>query len=480
MVKDRYDVAVIGGGPGGYVAGIRLGQLGKSALVIEREHLGGVCLNWGCIPSKAIIHAANLRDEIAHFGSVFSSTPTVDATALHAWKDGIIAKQRQGIAGLLKANGCDHVAGHAVIEGPNSVSVSVDGNGSTKRVMFDQLIIASGAGIIEIPGFSYQHPRIGFARHGVNYNPLPEELVIIGGGIIGCELGMAHAKMGSKVTIVEMMDSILPGTDKDLLRPLIKRFKQLGITTLNGAKAKGFEDGPKKAQVEIEIDGKSQKLPADKVLVAVGFRPNTQGLGLEKAGVKLSDRGWIAVDQTCRTNVSNIFAIGDVTGPPLLAHRASYMGEIAAEVIAGHHSMYDAVAMPGGIFTDPEIATVGLSEQEATTQGYEVRTGVFPLSALGRAAAMNATEGLVKVIVDAKSDLILGVGISAFNACDLIGEACLALEMGALAEDLALTVHVHPTLAEGLMEAAKASRGQAVHIINRKPRSAGPAEQARA
>jgi len=469
MSTERYEVVVVGGGPGGYPAGIRLGQHGKKAVVIEREHLGGVCLNWGCIPSKALIHAANLRHEVDHFGDVFSAVPEIDTKKLQGWKNNIVKKQRNGVASLLKANGCDHMVGDATLVGPNALTVkSKDGE---KRVEFDSLVLATGASVIEIPPFPFSDELIGYAKDAVNYEVVPESFVIIGGGVIGCELGMAYAKMGAKVTIVEMLDTILPGTDKDLLRPITKSMKKLGIKMLTKAKAKGYTKKDGKAHVEVELkDGKSEVVEASHVLVAVGFKPNTKGLGLEAAGVKTDERGWVVVDQQCRTSAKNIFAVGDVTGPPLLAHRATHMGEVAAEVICGKPSAFDVMAMPLGVFTDPEIAQAGLTEAEAKAEGYEVNTGLFPMAALGRASAMNATEGVVKVVVDAKTDVILGIGITAFNANDLIAEACLALEMGALAEDLSLTVHAHPTLAEGLMEAAKAARGEALHIINKKRR----------
>jgi dihydrolipoamide dehydrogenase len=470
MSIERYEVVVVGGGPGGYVAGIRLGQHGKKTLVVEREHLGGVCLNWGCIPSKAIIHAANLRSEVAHFGSVFSAVPEVSATQLMAWKDELIKKQRGGIASLLKANNCAHKKGTAKLVGPHALELDT-GNGGPERIEFDTLLLATGASIIEIPSFPFSEPRIGYARDAVAYDPIPKNLVIIGGGVIGSELGMAYTKLGAKVTIVEMLDQLLPGTDKDLIRPIEKTMKKLGLTVLTKARAKGYKKlSEAELEVEVELEGgKIEKLVADQVLVAVGFRPNTKGLGLETTGVQLDERGWVPVDNRCRTSVPHIYAIGDLTGPPLLAHRASHMGEVAADVIAGHPAAFDVMAMPLGVFTDPEVAVAGLTEAAAKARGYDVRTGVFPMSALGRAGAMNATEGVVKVVIDAKSDVVLGVGITAYNACDLIAEACLAIEMGALAEDLSLTVHVHPTLSEGVMEAAKAARGEAVHIINRKP-----------
>ncbi|MEL7368894.1 MAG: dihydrolipoyl dehydrogenase [Myxococcota bacterium] len=467
MATERYEVAVVGGGPGGYVAGIRLGQHGKKAVVIEREHMGGVCLNWGCIPSKAIIHAANLRQEVDHFGDVFSAVPDVDSGKLQAWKNNIVKKQRSGVSSLLKANKCAELRGDATLTGPNALTVK--GKKGETTVEFEKLVIATGASIVEIPPFPFSEPFIGYARDAVAYDPVPENLVIIGGGVIGCELGMAYAKLGAKVTIVEMMDTVLPGTDKDLLRPITKSMKKAGLTVLTKAKANGYTAKGDGAKVEVELgDGKKQSIYADRILVAVGFKPNTSGLGLDAAQVALDERGWIKVDAQCRTNVPHIYAIGDVTGPPLLAHRANHMGEVAADVIAGHAAAFDVMAMPLGVFTDPEVAQAGLTEASAKEAGYDVRTGLFPLSALGRAAAMNATEGVVKVVIDAATDVILGVGITAYNANDLIGEACLALEMGSLAEDVALTVHVHPTLSEGVMEAAKAARGEAVHIINRR------------
>jgi len=273
------------------------------------------------------------------------------------------------------------------------------------------------------------------------------------------------------VTIVEMLDSILGGTDPDLVRPVTKSMKKAGINLLTKAKAKSFERKGDVGVVEVEKkDGSTETFEAERVLVAVGFKPNTDNLGLDTAGVKTDDKGWVPVDIECRTNVPHIFAIGDLTGPPLLAHRASHMGEIAAEVICGKKAAFDVRAMPLGVFTDPEVAQAGLTEVEAQEQGYSARTGQFPISALGRAGAMNAPEGIVKVVIDEKSDIILGVGVTAANACDLIGEACLALEMGALAEDLSLTVHVHPTLSEGIMEAAKAARGEPLHIVKKPPR----------
>jgi dihydrolipoamide dehydrogenase len=477
MASKSFDVAIVGGGPGGYPAGIRSGQLGKKAVVIEREHLGGVCLNWGCIPSKALIHAANLAGEIHEFAElgIKAKQVEIDPTALQAWKDGIIKKQRGGVKSLLQANGCEHMKGEATITAKNTLVVKSGNGGGSEEIRFENLILATGASVIEIPGFAFDDEIVGYAKHGVSYDPIPKQLLIVGGGVIGSELGMVYAKLGSKVTIVEMLPQILTGMDPDLVRPVQKRMKKFGIEVLTGAKAKSLKKNGKTAEVEVEIGGETKRFEADKVLVAVGFRANTKGLGLETAGVKTDERGWITVDDRCRTSVPNIYAVGDCTGAPLLAHRATKMGEVAAEVIAGKPAAYDVRAMPMAIFTDPEVAQAGMTEAEAQKAGYEVAVGSFPLVALGRAAAMNATDGLVKIVVDKKTDVVLGVGIAASNACDLIAEACLALEMGALVEDIGLTVHAHPTFAEAVMEAAKAAKGEAIHIVNRGERPHRPA-----
>ncbi|MEE2903949.1 MAG: dihydrolipoyl dehydrogenase [Myxococcota bacterium] len=468
MTSKSYEVAVIGGGPGGYVAGIRLGHLGKKAVVIEREHLGGVCLNWGCIPSKSLIHAANVVSEIEESEKIGITTTDVkvDQKKVQSWKDGIITRQRGGIKTLLKANKCDHISGDASLTSKNTLSVK-NSDGTTDEIRFEQLIIATGASVIQIPGFEFDDELVGYAKHAVSYDKVPENLVIVGGGVIGSELGVVYAKLGAKVTIVEMLGSILPGTDPDLIRPVAKKMKKLGIEVLTGAKAQGVDRKPGGAQVMVEVGGAIRAIPADKVLVAVGFRSNAKSLGIETAGVATDERGWITVNDRCQTNVPNIFAVGDVTGAPLLAHRASKMGEVAAEVIAGKPAAYDVRAMPLGVFTDPEVAQVGLTEAEAREQGLDINVGLFPIAALGRAAAMNQTDGVIKVVVDKANDVILGVGMSCFGACDFIAQACLALEMGALSEDIGLTVHAHPTLSEGIMEASNAARGEAVHIVNR-------------
>lgn len=469
MTQSTYEAIVIGGGPGGYVAGIRLGQLGVKTLVVEKESMGGVCLNWGCIPSKALIAAAKTATqfhEAATMGIEVAGVK-VDVPKMQAWKDGIVKKLTGGVKLLVTQNGSEVAMGNAVVTGPKTVEItSADGSKSVVTAT-KGIIVATGTQVIQIPGFTVDGKTVVTAREAVSFQQAPSHLVIIGGGVIGLELGTVYAKLGSKVTVVELTDSLLPGTDHDLVKVVEKHLKKLGVTVHTGTKALGAEVAGDKATVRVEKAGKIETLEADKVLVAVGFKPNTAGLGLDKVGVKLDPRGHVVVDEQLRSSVPSIFAIGDVKGGPYLAHKASKEGEIAAEVIAGHKAALDLRAMPAAIFTHPEIATVGLSETAAKAAGREVKIGKFPFAALGRAMAVNETDGFFKVVVDAKDHQVLGVGIVGPEASDLISEAALALEMGAFAEDVGLTVHPHPTLGEGMMEAFKAALGEAVHIVNR-------------
>jgi len=467
--ESTYEAIVIGGGPGGYVAAIRLGQLGVKTLCVEKESMGGVCLNWGCIPSKALIAAANTATKIREAGTMGISVTgvTVDVAKMQGWKDGIVKKLVGGVRTLVTTNGSAIAMGTATLTGPNTVEiVAADGSKSTVKAT-KAIIVATGTTVIAIPGFAVDGNVIVTAREGVSFQEAPKHLVIIGGGVIGLELGTVYAKLGSKVTIVELMDSLLPGVDADLTKVVEKHLKKLGVTIHTSTKALGADVTGGAAKVRIEKVGATETIEADKVLVAVGFKPNSAGLGLDKVGVKLDPRGHVVVDEHLRTNVPSIFAIGDVKGGPYLAHKASKEGEIAAEVIAGHHAALDVRAMPAAIFTHPEIATVGLSEAQAKAAGHDVKVGKFPFSVLGRAMAVNETEGFFKVIVDAKDNQVLGVGIVGPEASDLISEAALAIEMSAFAEDVALTVHPHPTLGEGMMEAFKVALGEAVHVINK-------------
>ena len=469
MADRTVDAVVIGSGPGGYVAGIRLGQLRVETVVVERLEVGGVCLNWGCIPSKALIAAASFVERCKRAGTMGIKVGgvEVDVGAMQTWKGGIVKKLTGGVRTLLKGNKVEVVAGTARLTGPSTVEVTAaDGSKSTITAR-KGIILAPGARPIEIPGFAFDGEVVGHAKHAVAWTEVPDRLVVIGGGVIGLELGTVWAKLGSKVTVVEMMPQLLPGTDPDLVAVVQRRLGKLGVEVHTSARAKGAALADGVAKVTIEVGAAEKVLEADRVLVAVGFRPNSENLGLEAAGIKLDAKGFVPVDAMMRTNVPTVFAIGDVVGPPFLAHRASKQGEVAAEVIAGHGSAMDVYAMPAAIFTDPEIGVVGLTEHEAKARGKDVLVGKFPFAASGRAMAVMETEGFIKVLTDRASKQIVGVAIVGPEASDLIAEATLGIEMTATAEDLGLTVHAHPTLAEAMMEAAKASIGEAIHVLNR-------------
>jgi dihydrolipoamide dehydrogenase len=470
MANASYDVIVIGAGPGGYPAAIRAAQLGLKTLCVEKEYMGGVCLNWGCIPSKALIAAAGLAERMRHADTmgIMAGDVTVDVAKMQAWKEGIVKKLTTGVGGLIKANKGETVMGTAKIKGPSSVEVTGADGSTTVYEASKGIIVATGAAPIQIPGFEIDGEVVITAREAVSLQKVPNTLVLIGGGVIGLELGMVYQKLGSKVVVVEMLDQLLPTEDPDLVKVVEKRFTSRGGEVLTGAKAKSCTVKKGKASVVVEHAGKDRTFEADNVLVAVGFRPNSRGLGLEEVGVKLDERGHILTNELVQTSVPSIYAVGDVSGPPYLAHKATKEGEIAAEVIAGHKAARDWRAMPAAIFTDPEIATVGLREKEAKAEGREVRIGKFPFSVSGRAMAVGETEGFVKSIIDKDTGEVLGVGIVGPEASDLISEAALAIEMCAFAEDVGLTVHPHPTLGESVMESFKHALGEAVHVLNKR------------
>jgi dihydrolipoamide dehydrogenase len=387
---------------------------------------------------------------------------------MQEWKEGIVKKLTGGVTSLVKGSGGTITIGNATITGPNSVEVTSADGKKESYTASKGIIVATGTQMIEIPGFEPDHDVVITAREAVSLQSAPESMVLIGGGVIGLELGMVYQKLGTKITVVEMMDQLLPGTDPDLVRVVQKRLKKDGAEIHLKSKAVKLDKSGGKAKVTIETDGKQQVVEAEKVLVAVGFKPNSAGIGLEGAGVKLDARGHIAIDDEMRTNVPSIFAIGDVAGMPYLAHKASKEGEIAAEVIAGHKSARDYRGMPAAIFTDPEIATVGLTEDEAKEAGHNVKTGSFPFAANGKALSANAPQGFVKFVADADDDTLLGVHIVGHDASNLISEAALGIEMGATVADIGLTVHPHPTLGETLMEAAHVVEGHAIHIFQPK------------
>jgi dihydrolipoamide dehydrogenase len=468
----RVEALVIGAGPGGYVAGIRLGQLKKKALVVEKDKPGGICLNVGCIPSKALINASKIFDKIRHGADIgiLADNPRVDMAKMQSWKGEVVSKLTGGVKTLLKANGCDYRTGVARFVSRNTVElVAPDGKGKT-IITADHIVIATGSRPIEIPGFKFDGNRIVDSTGALDFAAVPEKLVVIGGGYIGIEIGTLYAKLGSKVTVVEALPGILAGNDPEIVQLVARKLKKLGVEVVTGAKAKSWAEKNGRAEVTIDVGGdaggKVQTIEADKVLVAVGRRPNSEGLSLEEIGVKV-ERGFVPVDRQLRTNVPGIYAIGDVAGQPMLAHKASHEAEVVAEVIAGHKAEMDVRAIPAVIFSDPEVATVGISAEEATKKGRAIKVGKFPFAALGRAIANADTDGFVKVVIDAESKEVLGIHVVGNGASDVIAEAALAIEMGALADDISLTIHAHPTLPEAIMEAAKASLGEAIHIVNR-------------
>jgi dihydrolipoamide dehydrogenase len=471
MSELRVDAVVIGAGPGGYPCGIRLGQLKVKAVVVEREYWGGVCLNVGCIPSKAVIHAAKMFDKMGHadeLGIGIASKPTIDMKKLQSWKGGVVGKLTGGVKTLLKGNGTPFIEGKAKLaRGEAGLhKVIVEGKEPT-TILAKSVVIATGSRPIDIPGFTVDQKRVLDSTGALALDHVPPRLVVIGGGYIGLELGMVYAKFGSKVTVVEALPSILASMDKDCVAVVARKLKKMGVEVLTDARAKSWEDKGDRAVLTVEKDGKPVTIDCDKILLSVGRRPNTEGLGLEELGVKLDKRGYILADDQCRTNIPNVYALGDVIGGMMLAHKATKEGETVAEIIAGHKAAVDVRTIPAVVFTDPEIASAGLTEEEAKEKGHAIKVGKFPFAALGRALSVNDTDGFAKVICDAKSEEILGVHIVGNGAGDLISEAALAIEMGAVVQDLNLTVHPHPTLSEAIREAAAAAIGEAVHIINR-------------
>ena len=465
----KFDAIIIGAGPGGYCAAIRLGQLGVKTAIVEKGELGGVCLNWGCIPSKAYIAAAKIFENVqdaAEIG-ITTSKPSIDLAKTRTWKDGVVKRLTSGIGVLIQKAGVEIINGEASFKDAHTLKIK--GTKGEEEVAFDHCMIATGSRSLEIPPFPYDGKNVISSTEALDLDQIPKNLVVIGGGVIGLEIGMYLNTFGANVTVVEMMDNVLPGVDNDIVKTLARVLKKKKIKVHTKTKALGFSGKAGHLEVQIEdAKGKKSAIKADKILVSVGRSPNSEGLGLDAIGVELDKGGFIQTNDKMQTNLANIFAIGDVAGGMLLAHKATKEGLVAAAVIAGQNEVYDVKAMPGAIFTDPEIGTVGLSEEECKAQGKTYKVGKFPFTALGKSLASRDTEGFVKIITEADSDQILGVHVIGAHASDLISEACLAIEMGACAEDIALTVHPHPTLGESMMEAAEAVHGMALHILNPK------------
>ena len=454
------DVVVLGSGPGGYTAAFRAADLGKQVILIERyPALGGVCLNVGCIPSKALLHAARViaeAEEMGHFGLVFGK-PKIELDKLRDWKGSVVEKSIRGLSGLAKQRKVTVVQGTGTFTSPHMIEVKTPEG--VKKVSFDHAIIAAGSQSARIPGLPYDDPRLMDSTAALELKDIPKRLLVIGGGIIGLEMACVYDGLGSKVTVVELLDGLIPGADRDLVRPLQKRIEKRYEGIL--LKTKVIKLEAQKDGLKATFEGENAPAPQvyDRVLLAVGRRPNGKAIGAEAAGVNVNERGFIPVDKQLRTNVPHIHAIGDIVGDPMLAHKASYEGKIAAEVIAGHKAAFDARTIPSVAYTDPEIAWMGLTETQAKAEGIEIEKASFPWAASGRARAMARDEGMTKLILDKKSRRLLGAGMVGPNAGELIAESVLALEMGADAEDIALTIHAHPTLSETTMFAAEIAEG---------------------
>ncbi|THE65801.1 dihydrolipoyl dehydrogenase [Salinadaptatus halalkaliphilus] len=494
------DVLVIGAGPAGYTASIRAGQLDLDVTLVEKSAYGGTCLNHGCIPSKALITATDLAHEARHAEAMgIHADPAVDLSGMVNWKDDVVDQLTGGVEKLCKANGVNLLEGTATFVDEHTARISHDGEGQGSETLeFEHAIVATGSRPISIPDFSFEAPPVLDSRQALSLESVPESLVVVGAGYIGMELASVYAKLGTDVTVIEMLDSILPGYDDDLKRPVKQRANELGIDfhfehtasewyepgdgirvvaePVDGAAANGGGEAPRASEEPSgatasgsteAIEDERLEIDAETVLVAVGREPVSDTLDLEAAGVETDDRGFIETDSHARTNVNHIFAVGDVAGEPMLAHKGSAEGQVAAEVIAGEPAAIDHQAMPAVIFTDPEIATVGMPESEAAEAGFDPVTGEFPFRASGRALTTGESDGFVKIVADSADGFVLGASIVGPEASELIAELGLAIELGATLEDVAATVHAHPTLSESVMEAAENALGHAIHTLNR-------------
>lgn len=456
---------VIGAGPGGYVCAIRAGQLGVDTVIVEAAKPGGTCLTVGCIPSKALIHAAEEFAKIAHLAGgtdplgIKVGAPVLELAKTVAWKDGIVSRLTGGVAGLLKKAKVKTVQGWAVFRDGKTVEVETETG--TQVIRAETVVIATGSAPVELPFLPFGGPVIS-STEALALSEVPKKLAVVGGGYIGLELGMAFAKMGSKVTVVEALPRVLAQYDAELTQPVLKRLGELGVEVMTGAKAKGLSTKGDALLVET-ADGKSAKVAADKVLVTVGRKPLTEGWGLEQIDLDRTGK-FIRIDDQCRTSMRGVYAIGDVTGEPMLAHRAMAQGEMVAEIVAGHKRSWDKRAIPAICFTDPELVTAGLTPDEAKALGGEIKIGQFPFAANGRAMTRQGEDGFVRVVARADNHLVLGIQAVGQGVSELSAAFGLALEMGARLEDIAGTIHAHPTQGEAFQEAALKALGHALHI----------------
>ena len=461
---NEVDTLIIGSGPGGYVAAIRAAQLGQKVTVVEKGTIGGVCLNVGCIPSKALIsaghkfHTAQHSDDIG----IVAENVTVNFEKVQEWKSSVVDKLTGGVKGLFKGNKIDYVQGEAYFSSEDTVKVADENSATTYK--FKNCIIATGSSPIELPSFKFTD-RVISSTGALALKEVPKKMVVIGGGYIGVELAGAYSNLGAEVVIVEGAKQILPGFEKQMAKLVEKRLKKNNVTIHTDAKALGVEESADGVKVKAEIKGEEQVIDADYLLVTVGRKANTEELGLEAIGIEMTDRGLIKIDKQTRTSVKNIFAIGDIVEGPALAHKASYEGKVAAEVISGEKSEIDYLGIPAVCFSDPELATVGYTEAEAKEAGYDVKASKFPYAANGRALSLNDTEGFMKLITRKEDGLLIGAQVAGVNASDVIAELGLAIETGMTAEDIALTIHAHPTLGEITMEAAEVALGSPIHIM---------------
>lgn len=467
-VSTHTEVLVIGAGPGGYVAAIRAAQLGKEVTLVEREDYGGTCLNHGCIPSKALITAGNRVHEARDGKKMgINAEVSVDFDKLMGWKDGVVDQLTSGVEMLCEQAGVTLMHGLAVFSDDNSVRLIHEGSGEGAETLdFDHAIVATGSSVVEIPTLPFDDEHILSARQALELPAVPDQLIVVGAGYIGMELATAFQKLGAQVHVVEMLDRPLTRYDEDMARVVHERAKEVEVQFTFNSRATGYSVEDSLITVDIESEnGDTQALTANNALVAVGREPQTASVEPEAAGIAVDEEGFIQTDELGQTSIDSIYAIGDVAGEPLLAHQAMYEGQVVAEVIAGEPAALDARAVPAVVFTDPEMATVGMTEKEAAEAGFEPLVGQAPLRSIGRALTLDDTDGFVRLVTDRETEILLGAQLVAPEASELVGELGLAVEVSATLTDVADTIHTHPTLSEAVFEAAENALGQAIHTV---------------